>query len=253
MSGNLIVAQDNQNAIRIGSPQTMDEMEARASNNAIAYNLLEDVIPMSQSNVEQVPETPRNQMPGYVNNMRGRAWCATINNYTMNDYARATSYAKATYGIVGKETGKNGTPHLQIYWRFDNALRFSTLKTAFPTAHLELAKGDAAANIKYCSKEGSFIEFGERPDLQARLKGILHNLDTMSYMLHQTFENSFDYHINQSDLKSYTNETYNTLRDIVRELEERFSEPLENYVTVDETIHSPPRLIRTRTIRDIYN
>jgi hypothetical protein len=47
------------------------------------------------------------------------AYCATLNNYTLEDVAhgRCTSYAefKLNYIIVGHEVGEQGTLHIQIY------------------------------------------------------------------------------------------------------------------------------------------
>lgn len=65
--------------------------------------------------------------------------------------------------IVGKEVGESGTPHLQGYAMFANPVRFSHLKSSWPRAHLERAKGNAKQNYVYCSKDGDFESHGFTP------------------------------------------------------------------------------------------
>jgi len=96
----------------------------------------------------------------------GRCWCLTIANYSDEEYAdvvAAFGEQKVRYGIVGKEVGASGFPHLQCYIVFNNSVRFSGVKKLFPRAHIEKAMGTAEQNIKYCSKENDFAEFGDRP------------------------------------------------------------------------------------------
>lgn len=94
-----------------------------------------------------------------------RMWCFTLNNYTDNDLTTISQWITADrckYGIVGKEIGENGTPHLQGYIHLIKPVRFSTLKKFLPNAHWEPAKGNPAQNKQYCSKDGNiFIEIGE--------------------------------------------------------------------------------------------
>lgn len=102
---------------------------------------------------------------------RSRAYCLTLNNYTEAEYEAFVGNAeKAAYAIIGKEVGENGTPHLQCYFYFKNAKSFSAVKKIFPRAHIEKAKGDAEQNKEYCSKEGSFEEYGNIP-LSNKRKG----------------------------------------------------------------------------------
>ena len=97
-------------------------------------------------------------------NKKSRGWVATINNWTEEIYeATALLGAEATYAIIGKEVGEQGTEHLQCYFYFSNARSFSSMKKRAPTAHLEKANGTAESNFEYCSKEGNFQEFGEKP------------------------------------------------------------------------------------------
>lgn len=96
----------------------------------------------------------------------GRCWCLTIPNYTDTEYDSLLVYFasdKVRYGIVGKELGSTGFPHLQVYLVYHNSVRFSAVKKVFPRAHIEKAKGTAEQNIEYCKKEGNFKEIGDAP------------------------------------------------------------------------------------------
>lgn len=82
-------------------------------------------------------------------------------------------------GVCQLEAGDNGTPHYQGYANFTRAKRLAAVKKLLARAHWEVARGDAASNILYCSKEegrlagpwrlGIIVEQGERTDW-ARLK-----------------------------------------------------------------------------------
>lgn len=67
------------------------------------------------------------------------------------------------YGVVGKEVGKNKTPHLQGYTYFKSQRTFKSIKKKLPGAHIEKAQGTPEQNRKYCMKEGDFVEWGEMP------------------------------------------------------------------------------------------
>lgn len=110
---------------------------------------------------------------------KSRAWCLTVNNYTEEERQAILHNSRSDYVIVGKETGDSGTPHLQGYIRFPNAVRLSTLKKMFPRAHLEIARGTPEENYKYCSKDGDFEEAGDRPSFAKHLEGIIYSVDTL--------------------------------------------------------------------------
>ncbi len=95
-----------------------------------------------------------------MENIRSRAWCLTINNYTPDDLEYLKNY-KAEYKCVGDEVGQNGTPHLQIYFRLKNSKTFSKIKKEYPTAHIEQAIGNDKQNQEYCSKQKLIIEEGD--------------------------------------------------------------------------------------------
>lgn len=95
---------------------------------------------------------------------RARGWCFTINNFTDEDYNSAQALCKSSsYGILGLECGKEGTPHIQGYIYHPNRFSFSTIKELIPRAHIEIAKGSPQQNITYCSKENNFNEWGIKP------------------------------------------------------------------------------------------
>lgn len=99
----------------------------------------------------------------------GKSWAFTLNNYGSGDRARILAMPGIKYGIVGKETGANGTPHLQGYLQFFKAIRFKKLKKEIANRcsgrqpHLEKARASAAKNGEYCRKDGDFMEVGTPP------------------------------------------------------------------------------------------
>lgn len=98
---------------------------------------------------------------------RHRAYVFTVNNYTHSDeFAVQMLMKKAKYGIVGKEVGENGTPHLQGYIHLNNALSFEKLKAYIPRAHIEVSGGTDMDNFNYCSKGGEYTEWGEKGEGQ---------------------------------------------------------------------------------------
>jgi len=93
---------------------------------------------------------------------RHRSFCFTINNPDHSDLFGARLLARAAkYAIIGKETGANGTPHLQGYISLNHPCSFERMKKALPRAHIETSSGSDLQNQKYCSKEGDFEEWGE--------------------------------------------------------------------------------------------
>jgi hypothetical protein len=92
-------------------------------------------------------------------------YCFTLNNYTPVDCDRLKSLFDTDdvkYLIYGREEGEAGTPHLQGYIQLNNRRTFNWIRSRLGgRAHIELAKGTPAQNRDYCSKDGSFEEFGE--------------------------------------------------------------------------------------------
>lgn len=90
---------------------------------------------------------------------RLRKWCFTLNNYSEEDYEKILNYVKHkkhTKYIIGKEVGKNGTPHLQGYINSKSAISFDTLKNICNSLHLEKAVASDEKNYIYCSKENNY-------------------------------------------------------------------------------------------------
>lgn len=85
---------------------------------------------------------------------QGTKWCLTLNNSTDDQYEFLLNF-DCKYIIIGKEVGESGTPHLQCFIHFHNNKRLSGVTKLSP-GHWELARGDTASNIAYCSKDGSY-------------------------------------------------------------------------------------------------
>jgi len=83
----------------------------------------------------------------------------TLNNWTQPEYDwLTTSFRPYTkWMVIGKEVGKNGTPHLQGAVVLAKQTSFSTIKTwnGLCRAHLEKMSGTPEDSLKYCSKEDS--------------------------------------------------------------------------------------------------
>lgn len=100
---------------------------------------------------------------------RSRAWVFTLNNPTSDDVVRL-SECGAAYGVYGRETGDEGTHHLQGYLYFKSARTLISLKKKLPRAHLEPRKGSHEQARDYCIKDGDFEEWGT-PPLTQKQKG----------------------------------------------------------------------------------
>ena len=98
------------------------------------------------------------------NNTQLRRLCFTLNNPTPNVVQALDQVLteRSRYAIYGREVGESGTPHLQGYCSLKTRLRFNVARTLFPGCHLSIAKGSEQQNYDYCSKDGDFVEFGER-------------------------------------------------------------------------------------------
>jgi len=94
-------------------------------------------------------------------------WCLTLNNYNEADTARAEAVANSegcVYGIIGREVGASGTPHLQCFFVFVRNKRLAGIRRLFGgRGHFEVARGTALQNRTYCSKDGDFTEYGAIP------------------------------------------------------------------------------------------
>lgn len=99
---------------------------------------------------------------------RSSNWCITVNNPTEDPdtwSARLRTHSQFKYMVFQAETGDGGTFHYQAYAEFAGAIRFTTLKSLLPGAHIEPRKGTALQAAEYCKKaetrkEGPW-EYGE--------------------------------------------------------------------------------------------
>ncbi|ACQ78166.1 putative Rep protein [Circovirus-like genome CB-A] len=89
---------------------------------------------------------------------RSRNWCFTYNNYDSSP--RIQKCMK--YLTYGYEVGESGTPHLQGFVIFKNAVAKPS-QYFKPAYHFEKARGTPQQALEYCQKDGNFKEFGEKP------------------------------------------------------------------------------------------
>lgn len=96
--------------------------------------------------------------------VQSKHWCFTINNWTEEDEKDLGALEPlTTYLVVGKESGEEGTPHLQGYLVFEKVHDFSWIKKRLSRAHIEKARGTPEQASNYCKKEGDFYESGALP------------------------------------------------------------------------------------------
>ncbi len=95
---------------------------------------------------------------------RTRNWCFTINNWTPELYDDVIALTNYKYLIMGKEIGeKTKTPHIQGFIVFKYQKTLTQVRRSLPRAHLTAANGTVGQNVEYCSKDGDYEEWGERP------------------------------------------------------------------------------------------
>lgn len=104
---------------------------------------------------------------------RKRRYCFTLNNYSPEEHTTVrNSFSDAgrglyhiKYAIFGLETGDSGTPHLQGFISLEKPQSLQSVKAipGLERAHFEACRGGISDNINYCSKDGNFEEFGNRP------------------------------------------------------------------------------------------
>lgn len=114
---------------------------------------------------------------------RSRKWQLTVNNPLDHECSHTQIQDKVSdmksccYWCMCDEIGENGTYHTHIFLAFNDAMRYSTLKKKFFSAHMEMAKGTSVQNRDYIRKEGkwenskkketnlidTFEEFGSMP------------------------------------------------------------------------------------------
>ena len=97
-----------------------------------------------------------------ADNSQSRKWQLTLNNYedhNITDSLIRETLLKfvPTYYCMCKEIGnETHTPHIHIFIYSKSPIRFTTIKSRFPTAHIEKAYGTIQDNIDYVRKTGKF-------------------------------------------------------------------------------------------------
>lgn len=138
-----------------------------------------------------------------LKNTQGRRWMLTINNPTQSDdeikeYIQGLEHFK--YGMFQREKGHEmETEHIQMFLIFSIGKRFSTIKTYFPTAHIEQSRGTNAQCRDYCSKSDTRVsgpyEIGEFAEERSRsdIKGFMQLVDAgaSDYELAQLYPSLF--------------------------------------------------------------
>jgi len=109
----------------------------------------------------EAPQAPKAEVRP---DRRANSWTFTLNNYTDADCAAVEALAaEAVYIVVGKEVGKQGTPHLQGYVKMKSTRTWSSMMKKVHFSWLEPSGGTAAENREYCTKQNTWLEAGEMP------------------------------------------------------------------------------------------
>ena len=87
-----------------------------------------------------------------------RKWCFTFNNYEEGDIDKIISSDSSIKYSIGKETGENGTKHLQGYIEFDVKKRPTSIFKFTNKIHWEVALGTKEQNLIYTQKDGDYIQ-----------------------------------------------------------------------------------------------
>lgn len=115
--------------------------------------------------------------------LQSRKWLLTINNplpefsHEKIKQTASLSFPTFEYLAMADEIGEQKTTHVHVFLSFTSAVRFSTVKKHFPTAHIDAVKGSVQDNIDYIRKQGkwagtakaetsvpdTFEELGTRP------------------------------------------------------------------------------------------
>ncbi len=118
-------------------------------------------------------------MPSKIKAMRLRAIAFTLNNYGPEDLDAIKDSGLYKYGVIGREVGDKGTPHLQGYVQLAKqtaAKKAYRMLAALCSNHPHMGKAikEPEVNRKYCSKDGDFVEWGVAP--QPRRRTDLHEM-----------------------------------------------------------------------------
>lgn len=87
---------------------------------------------------------------------RGTNYVLTWNNYTQEQYDTLHVFItqRCKRGVIGKEVGASGTPHLQVAFVTKHRTTFNTLRTDLGEGyHIQSMREPWAANLLYCTKD----------------------------------------------------------------------------------------------------
>lgn len=103
-----------------------------------------------------------------------RNYSFTLNNYSDQEFNELLNL-DCKYIIIGKETGENGTPHLQGFVIFKSQRYPNAVRQLNPRAHWEVCQGTPEQNILYCSKgngtknpDGTYSNHGDGADVHEK-------------------------------------------------------------------------------------
>ena len=122
-----------------------------------------------------------NPISNGIKDSQSRKWHLVLNNPKDSGFTHdkikdiLLIFKSLVYYCLSDEIGQ--TLHTHLFIAFSSGVRFSTIKRAFPTAHIEIARGTCKVNRDYCNKEnkwadddkhgtkieGTFEEWGEMP------------------------------------------------------------------------------------------
>ena len=134
-------------------------------------------------------------------NERSKRWFITLNNYSNDDVEiiRSTMFKSlCKYYIFGFEHApKTGTKHIHLYLRLNKNMYKNSFKKIFPSAHIEVAKGDEVDCVEYCSKEGEYEEFGTRlkktDSYISKVEKVKNMLDDLMHLKKDEFDAKYTY------------------------------------------------------------
>lgn len=127
---------------------------------------------------------------------RARKWLLTINNPEEKGYTnelveeKAQGFASFRYACYSHEIGcENHVYHIHIFLVFDEPVRFSTIKNAFPEAHIDKCKGSIKENRDYVFKSGKWADT-EKED--SKLEGMQFEIGTAPIEIGQGHRSDLD-------------------------------------------------------------
>jgi hypothetical protein len=176
------------------------------SDNCLSIIIPETPQTASDANSDDKPTSPkvggkRGREKKDGGRMRFRSYCITHFYKEEFEVARFAEDLKALPGVIyfllGREISPStGNKHLQGYIQFKNPIDFNSLCEKFTRTNFLVANGSDEENVKYCMKEGDFIEWGKREKRAgtrkaASVRGIMNHFDYL-FMQMDEFRDLFE-------------------------------------------------------------